>query len=295
METRHIRHFLAIADHGSVTRAADALGIAQPALSQSIRRLEKQLQVRLFDRSRRGSALTTAGQAIIEEMRLSVAKIDAATVLAREISQGLAGTLTIGIISAAFCETLPETIRLYRKRTPNVRLVLREMGSLEQANALEKGEIDIGLLQTPLTVRGRMNQRLIARDRLIGVVHDGFRVGADQKVSLRDLAREGLVFFPQQQLPLFHAGICTAIRALGEEVRLAQEANRTVTILACVAARCGVSLLASSIRKLKYPGVRYFDIRERQSLPEFFLSAIWPARSKPTLADGFAELLGSVR
>ncbi|OXC90154.1 LysR family transcriptional regulator, partial [Achromobacter sp. KAs 3-5] len=77
METRHLRYFLAVVDHGSVSRASDWLGIAQPALSQALTRMEKDLGVKLFERSRQGTTPTPAAQAILEDVRASVARIDA--------------------------------------------------------------------------------------------------------------------------------------------------------------------------------------------------------------------------
>jgi DNA-binding transcriptional LysR family regulator len=77
MEIHHLRHFLAVADAGSMTRAAEQLGVAQPALSQSIRRFEGKLGVRLFNRSRRGITLNPVGQAILDDVRASVVGIDA--------------------------------------------------------------------------------------------------------------------------------------------------------------------------------------------------------------------------
>ena len=87
METRHLRYFLAVMDHGSVSRAAEWLGIAQPALSQALGRMEKDLGVRLFERSRLGAAPTPAALAIVEDARVSVARIDAARQRAREIAR----------------------------------------------------------------------------------------------------------------------------------------------------------------------------------------------------------------
>jgi DNA-binding transcriptional LysR family regulator len=278
-----------------VTRAADQLGIAQPALSQSIKRMEKLLGVMLFDRSRRGATLTSAGQGILEDVRLGVSRIDAARVHARQIAEGLAGTLRIAFVASAVYEILPRALRRYRSKVPNVRFILREMSYIEQVVAFQKGEIDIGLLYTPVAISGEMRQRLLSRDRLVAVVYDDFPVGSDGKVSLRDLAREGLVFFHQDQAPLLRAEIISAIQRLGEDARIAQEANRTLTVLACVAAKCGVSLLPSSTRRLTFQGVRYCELRERDLLPTLELSAIWPARSRPTLADEFAALLGQAR
>ncbi|SPU97332.1 LysR family transcriptional regulator [Burkholderia cenocepacia] len=156
MEIRHVRYFLAIADSGSFTRAASELGIAQPALSQALNRMEKELGVRLFDRSRRGATLTPAGLAMVDDLRLSVARLDAAAHRAGEIGAQRAGRLTIGFVSAALFDTLPRAIRALRESAPDVELVMREMSNAEQAIALERGEIDIGLLHTPVAVNGRM-------------------------------------------------------------------------------------------------------------------------------------------
>lgn len=293
MHLHHLRHFLSIADCGSLTRAAEQLGIAQPALSQSLKKLESELGAKLFERSQRGATLTIAGQAILEDLRLSMSRINAAEVLARQIGQGLAGTLRIAFVASAAYEMLPRALRAHRAIAPNVQYVLHEMNNIEQVAALEKGEIDIGVLYTPEAVNGRMRQRLLNRHRLVAVVHEDVPVGADGKVSLRDLAREGLVFFGQDQVPHLRGEILSAIQRMGEEARVVQEANRTLTVLACVSAKCGISLLSSLMREISFPGVRFCEVRERQMLPMLELSAIWPARSRPTLADDFAKLLAA--
>jgi len=293
METRQLRHFLAVADCGSLTGAADRLGIAQPALTQSIKRLERHLGVPLFQRSRRGATLTTAGAAILDDVRSSLARIDAAEAHAREIGSGRAGTLRIAFVASVSYEILPRALLAHRAVAPNVEYVLREMTNGEQLAALEKGEIDIGLLYTPVAINGRMRQRLLTRHRVIAVVHDRVRVGADGKVSLRDLAREGLVFFSQDQVPHLRAEILSAMQKTGEEARVVQEASRTLTVLACVAARLGISMLSTLTRAISFPGVRFCEVREQNALPTLEVSAIWPARSRPTLADQFAEVLSA--
>jgi DNA-binding transcriptional LysR family regulator len=291
MHIHHLRHFLTIADAGSLTKAAEQLGIAQPALSQSIKKMETELGVRLFVRTQRGATLTTAGQAILDDVRMSVARIDAAEAHARQIGQGLAGTLRIAFVASAAFELVPRALLAHRRMAPNVKYVLREMSNLEQVAALEKGEIDIAVLYTPQGVNGRMRQRLLSRQRLVAVVHEDVPVGADGKVSLRDLAREGVVFFGQDQVPHLRGEILSAMQRMGEEAHVVQEANRTLTVLACVAAKFGISLLSNLTRAIAFPGVRFCEVRERQMLPMLEVSAIWPARSRPTLADDFARLL----
>ncbi|BAN27426.1 LysR family transcriptional regulator [Caballeronia insecticola] len=291
METRNLKYFLAVVDAGSVTRAAEVLDIAQPALSQSLSRMERDLGVKLFERTRRGAQLTPAGEAIVEDVRLSVARIDAASHRAREIGAQRGGRLTIGFASAALFSLLPRAIAALRAEVPNVELVLKEMSNAEQASALEKGTIDIGLLHTPVAVGGRMRERLIVRERLLAVLPVSFKIGADGRVGLKDLSDAGLVWFPGDQLPVVRAGILSAFRKAGCEANVVQNANRSLTVLACVAAGCGASLLPQSVTALQFAGVRFCDVRDGDNLPPFELSAIWPMRSRPTLADRFAALL----
>ncbi|PMS38118.1 LysR family transcriptional regulator [Trinickia symbiotica] len=290
--TRNLRYFLAVADAGSVTGAAEVLGIAQPALSQAITRMERELGVKLFQRTRRGATLTAAGEAIVDDIRLSVSRIEAAQTRARDIGTQHGGRLAIGFVSAALFEVLPAAIGALRKDAPNVKLSLREMSNAEQASALEKGEIDLGLLHTPVTVGGKMHEKLIASEPLLAVVHESFPVADDGKVSLAELADIGLVWFPQDQLPGIRAGILSAFRKAGREATIVQDANRSLTVLACVAAGCGASLLPHSTKTLQFAGVRLCEVRDGEYLPPFELSAIWPQRSRPTLADRFASLLG---
>lgn len=291
METRNLKYFLAVVDAGSVTRAAEVLDIAQPALSQALSRMERDLAVKLFERTRRGAQLTPAGEAIVEDIRLSVARIDAASHRAREIGAQRGGRLTIGFASAALFSLLPRAIAALREEVPNVELMLREMSNAEQASALEKGTIDIGLLHTPVAVGGRMREKMIARERLLAVLPLSFAIGDDGKVGLKDLSDAGLVWFPSDQLPVVRAGILSAFRKAGCEANVVQDANRSLTVLACVAAGCGASLLPQSVTALQFAGVRFCDVRDGDNLPPFELSAIWPMRSRPTLADRFAALL----
>lgn len=291
VEIQHVRHFIAAAEAGNMTRAAELLGIAQPALSQSLRRMEEKLGVRLMNRSRRGISLNPAGQAILEDLREGIALIDGAASRAQQISQGLAGTITVGFTVSAVYEVLPRALRMFKQQSPNVRIVLREMPNMQQVRALEHDEIDIGILYTPLTLAARLRQQTLAKYRLIAVVHDGIRLDEDGQVSLRRLAREGLVMFEQDQVPMLRTGVLEALVKLDEEYRVVQEVGHTLTALACVATGLGVSLLPSPTQAVRFPGVRYCQVREQNLLPTLQLSAVWHARSKPTIVDRFAKVL----
>jgi DNA-binding transcriptional LysR family regulator len=291
MEIQHVRHFIAAADLGNMTRAAEMLGIAQPALSQSLRRMEEKLGVKLFDRSRRGITLSEAGAAIIDELREAVMRIDQASERAQQVAQGVAGTLTVGFTVSAVYQVLPRALQLLSKEAPNVRVVLREMPNLQQAQALDRGDIDLGILYTPLTLSARLRQQLLARYQVVAAVHEGVPVASDGLVSLRDVARAGLVMFDQAQIPLLRSGIMQALNKLEEEYRVVQEVGHTLTALACVGHGMGAALLPSGTRQVQFPGVRYCEIREHHLLPSLQLSAVWRARSRPTVVDQFAQIL----
>lgn len=290
MDHRNLRYFLAIIDHGSISGAATALDMAQPALSQALARMERELGVRLFVRSRRGAEPTAAARAMVESVRTGLARLDAGVAQARAIAQGKAGRLTIGLVSSALLEVLPQTLRALRAAVPGVQVVLREMSNAEQAEALRTGDIDVGLMHTPVAVVGRMRERLLLRERLVAAVPVDVPMAADGQVGLADIAEAGLVIFPERQLPAFYAEVHGALRKAGLAPAHVQEANRTLTVLACVAGGCGFALLPSWIRALNFHGVRFCEVRDGQDLPSFDLAAIWPARSTPGLADLFASL-----
>lgn len=295
MEIQQVRHFIAAAEAGNLTRAAEVLGIAQPALSQSLRRMEDKLGVRLMNRSRRGVTLNPVGQAILDDLRAGLGHIDGAAARAQEISQGLAGTVTVGFVASAIFEVLPNALRLFKQQWPDVRVVLREMGNVQQAGALERGEIDLGILYTPVALPARLRQHVLATYGLIGVIHGGTPVGRDGQVALQTLAREGLVMLDQDQVPLLRSGIVNALVKINEEYRVVQEVSRTLTVLACVATGMGVSLLPSGTRRIQMPGVRYCEVRERRLLPQLQLSAVWQPGPRPSPVERFARVLRAGR
>lgn len=291
LDTRLMRYLLAVADAGSLTHAAEALGVAQPALSQALKRLEEDLGVRLFERSRRGAVMTDAGRAIIDDVRASLALAESATRRARDIAGGRAGRLHIGFVTHAVYDALPSALRLLKADFPGVEIVLSEMSNADQLDALEQGGIDLALLHTPMPLTGRVRMKLVRRERFLAVVPAGYPLGADGRIGLADIAALGLVWFPEKQLPTARAGIVGALRKAGLEPRFVQEANRSLTVLSCVAAGLGASLLPQSAAVLAHRGVQFVELRDGDSLPHFELGVLWLAASRPTLAEQLAERL----
>ncbi|SCK61733.1 DNA-binding transcriptional regulator, LysR family [Variovorax sp. HW608] len=288
-----MRCVVAIAETGSLTGAAQRLGFAQPALTQTLNRLEAELGTKLFVRNRRGAALTEAGLAIIDDLRASLAHADAANERARALGAGRAGRLTVGFVTHAVYEVMPRALRRLRAEHPQVDVVLKEMSNAEQVDALEGGRIDIALLHPPVSVTARVHERRLGEERMVVALPVHYDLPTDGRVSMAQVAAHGLVWFPAAQMPALRTALLGTFRSAGYDLRVVQDANRTLTVLACVAAGLGWSLLPSSVRALRHEGVRYAELSDGDDLPAFELSALWLARSRPTFADIFATMLGA--
>src|ERR1035438_5982212 len=147
IELRHLRYFLAVAETLHFSQAAQRLGIAQPPLSQQIRRLEEHLGHRLFDRTTRGVKLTPAGQLLAERARSTMEKVQDDLAQVRRLGRGEEGTLTVGFSGSVMFTELPAAIEGYRSEYPKVELRLRELVTAAQIAALLDGTIDLAFLR----------------------------------------------------------------------------------------------------------------------------------------------------
>ena len=238
-------------------RAARRLGMAQPPLSQSIARLEKELGVRLFDRANRRLSLTQAGLVFVDEARASVLHADAALAAARAAEHGAAGVVRIGFDSAALYFQLPHRLARLKQVLPGVQPKLFELSTDDQLSALTGGEIDIGFAHPPFGTADRLQVHDLPAEDTIAVLPDDGREG---EVSLAEIAALGLILFPAAQGPVLHARIMDSFMKAGIEIRIAQEAKRALTMLSLVSAGLGAALLPQSTRRLAFNGVRYAKI-----------------------------------
>ena len=291
MELRHLRHFLAVAKAGSLTEAAQVLGIAQPALSQSLSRLEADLGERLLIRSRHGAKLTSAGKTFMNEVVEGVALIEAAATRTRQTAHGQAGRLVIGFVTSALHRTLPNALHRLRERHPEITVSLREMDNLEQIEALRRNEIDIGFAHSPLPAVARVRSRVVRKESLIAALPDDFPLAADGLVSIAELAAYPLITYPEYQVPLMRAGIAQAYRDAGFDVHIGIEVNRSLTVLACVVAGFGVGLIPDSVSGIGFGGVRYARLRQEAALPSFTLCAITRSTAHVEAAEVLLEIL----
>jgi DNA-binding transcriptional LysR family regulator len=149
-DLRHMRHFVAVAEELHFGRAAARLGMAQPPLSQSIRRLEGALGFPLLERTRRRVGLTPAGQVFLEEARSTLRRADEAVRIARRAASEDMAELTVTFVSAALYRTLPEVLRSHREGFPAAAIRLDERPTEAQLAGLQDGSVDIDFVTPPV-------------------------------------------------------------------------------------------------------------------------------------------------
>jgi DNA-binding transcriptional LysR family regulator len=259
MELRHLRYFVAVAEELHFGRAAERLHIAQPPLSQQIRRLETELGVELFRRNRRRVRLTDAGRLLLEQSRPLLAQADDLERLLGRAGAGEIGRLTIGFVGSASYQVLPAVLHEFRNRFPEVELRLEEGTTEEQVPALLSGRIDVGLVRPPVADDAIKLTPLVT-ERLIAALPEGHPLAKRATVPVAALAQEPFVLTPRRITGLYEdvIGVC---RAAGFSPQVVQEASEWQTIIGLVSAGIGVSLVPESVATFRRPRVAYRPLR----------------------------------
>jgi DNA-binding transcriptional LysR family regulator len=264
MELRHLRYFVAVAEEGHVTRAAERLGIQQPPLSLQIRALEQELDVQLFRRKPRGVELTDAGAAFLERARAILDQVDRAAATTRRTARGEQGRVVVGFTSSApFHPFVPRVIRSFREMSPHVSLVLEESGSSDLVQGLHNEEIDAAFIRSPVAdVVGLMVRPLLEEEMVVALPTGHALSSSKDPLPLVALTSETFILYKRPGGPGLYDTIITACRGAGFSPRVGQEAPRIISTLNLVAAGLGVSLVPASLRSLQMEGVVYRRLAE---------------------------------
>jgi DNA-binding transcriptional LysR family regulator len=254
MELRQLRYFLVVADELHFGRAAERLHITQPPLTVAIKGLERELGVRLLDRTTRRVTLTAAGEAFKDRIQAAVADLDDAVGGVADVAAGKSGKIRVGFVSSASYTTIPEAIRAFRQQRPRIELVLRPLTSGEQIEQLLDGSLDLGLIRDPGDVPG-LNLELLSTEDLVVVLPETHRLAAMQDIRPEDLEGEPMILFPYRLMPGFVARVLRLFESLATPPVVVQQAIHQETVLGLVAAGLGVSVLPESVQRFRMPGV----------------------------------------
>lgn len=287
MELRHLRSFLAVAEELHFGRAAARLHISQPPLSQQIRRLEDEIGARLFLRTKRRVELTPAGRAFLAEARQAIASADRAVGAAQRAARGELGELVIGYITSATYGPLPDVIRMFRKRLPEVELKLRNLRSVHQSQALLDRRIDVGLVR-PHAADSRIVYEALWRERVVVALPSDHPLAHGTAVDIADLATDIFLIAPAEDTAAFHDEVFALCRKAGFTPRVEEGVPDVQAALALVAAGLGINPVAATVQRYRRRGVVYRPLRPRSLRIELGLA--WRRDDDSALVQQFRRV-----
>jgi len=289
MELRHLRYFVAVAEELHFGRAAARSFVAQPTLSQQIKAFEGEVGAQLFDRSRRGVALTDVGAVLLPHARRVLAEAERAEAAVRAAAEGRAGGLRIGYEAPIMRDGLADSIRAFQTDVPDAVLDFWEAGSREQTDAVREGRADVALVLLPVDERG-VEVRSLREAPVMIVLPEGHRLAGRETVALADLADEPQVAWARDPSPEIYDAYLRACQAAGFVPKVVQEVRYVESLLGLVAAGVGVGTVHAARVQPGYPGVAYARLVEPGLTIE--TGVAWRRGDESPLLARFLETVG---
>ncbi len=267
MELRQLRYFVAIAEQGGFSRAAEQLHVSQPPLSTQIKDLEEEIGARLFNRSNRGVSLTRAGQVFYDEARAILTRLQGARAKTLQADRGDVGLLSVGFVSIADYGILPPALKSFRAQFPLVEVQLHELTTDAQIRELRGSRLDLGLGLAPVA-EPDITFRSILREELILAAPSDHPAAKMQRLDLRTLAKTSFIVPPRDIAPGLYDLTISRCRTAGFAPGIVQNARQMQTVIGLVSCGMGVALVPASVRNLKRAGVAYRPLRGKPALIE---------------------------
>jgi DNA-binding transcriptional LysR family regulator len=294
MDLRQLRHFVTLAQTLNYRQAAEQLHMSQPPLSQSIRKLEDDLGVQLFERDRRGTVLSDAGRAALESAKLALYHARQVQAVSQATASGELGRLHIGFIGSATFSLIPKLVQAFRAAYPAIDLVLTESTTREICAQVASGDFDAGLLRYPVTQATELSITPVEPDRLIAALPAGNPLQIKDSLQLIDLADQPFVNYRPCEVPGLHALVVLACQNAGFMPQIKQHAVQAQTLVSLVGAGLGVALVPAVVAKAATPGVIFRELTDTQHLPQIGIALALNQRQPVATAQRLKELLLSL-
>ncbi|MDX6459692.1 MAG: hypothetical protein QOE55_3389 [Acidobacteriaceae bacterium] len=284
MELRQLHYFVAVAQDLSFRSASRRVHVSQPALSKQVRRLEEELEVRLFRRAHNRISLTEAGQTFRDRAQEMLDASAVAAIEARQTQAGLAGSASIGFVPQSVFVTLPRLLRRFRSKVPKATVKLLEMATSAQILALQEREIDLALVQTTVNVPG-LQCEVAATEHLILVLAKAHPL-AGVRIAKLDRFMEETVFLPTEKESGLREAILSSFISAGGVPSRVQVVDTAQTAISLSAAGLGIALVPESSQSMRTKGLVYRQLPK--PLVPLHTYAVW--RKNDTF-----PLLGALR
>ena len=263
--------FVAVAEELHFGRAATRLFMTQPPLSRQIQLLEHAVGAKLFERTSRSVRLTTAGQVFLVDATRLLYLAEQAANSARRASKGETGRVTIGFTAAAGYEMVPKLLAAAKQALPDIDVVLKELISAAQVEALEANTIDLGFLR-PLFSRQRIELLLIEREPLVVALPADHELAKRDRIQLMDMNGQPFIMHSPKEGKYFHDLIIGLFGSSGVAPDYIQYLDQTHTILALVRAGLGIGILPASAQRFHFDSVAFRPLWREDVVAEMCLA-----------------------
>ncbi len=246
MDTQLLQAFTVLAQELHFRRAAERLNIAQPTLTQHIKRLEKEINARLFERTKRTVKLTEAGKMLLDEAILLLARVEAVKEKVKLVSNGAKGHICLGVTEIALNSIFPSLIRRFCHNYPNVEFSFEQCDSASQEKLLLNHEIDIGILHPPLSDR-ELSIIDIYREPMILAIPSRHPLAKESVVSIQQLKQQPVIMISQRSGPTLHRQLSDFFIHNQTKLNHKQASRTSQTTIALVRAGFGLGIVPQCV------------------------------------------------
>jgi len=292
MELRQLKYFIAVAEELNFTRAAERCHIAQPPLSQQIKKLEEELGVRLFDRTNRVVSLTPEGRSMLCVARNTLETLEKGVDRIQMISRGEIGRLRVGFLNSGIQTDFPKAVTAFRKAHPGIILDIREMQSADQNAALRAGELDAGLSHHCYADHEDLEARTFIIDKYYLAVHEEHPLAEKGYVEWADLDKEPYIMFSREH---YSAAYDRAIACFHEHnimPKIVQEARTHHTKLSLIAAGMGIGFVPERMRSICPSCVRMLPADLEGETSHSSLKLVWRKGDQSPALRYYLDVMG---
>lgn len=289
MNLQQLRQFVTLAETLNFHRAAEKLNMAQPPLSISLAKLEAELGVQLFSRSRSKVEMTAAGAAALPDAIRALFHIDQVKAVVRESLLGSTGCLRVGFVGSATYSLLPKLLRGFRAEHPNVDLKLEESWTTALLQKLAHREIDVALIRTPVLEHAEAEIHVLEHDSFVAVVPSPGPFANRTSIDIRELRDVPLIAHPEANVPNLRALMMLMCHEAGFQPNVVQEAIQAQTMISLVESGIGVALVASVTSNYSASNIKFLKITGSSHTDRIGLALALPKDQRGRVAERFLE------
>lgn len=264
MKLRQLELFVAVAEERHFTRASEKLGIAQPPLSQQIKKLEQEFDAPLFHRGTRSVTLSDAGKVLLPYAKTAIKAALDASIAVRRAARGKQGNIHIGFTPAAsFNPLVPGVINSFRESHPHVEITLVERATTFLYASVQSQDVDVAFIRPTESQRKELSTIPVSDEALWAALPIRHPLSARKRIRLRELAEDPFVLFPRRNGNHLYDSIISACRTAGFSPNIVQEAPQMTSTVNLVAAGIGAALVPESMCQLHSKGVVYAALADK--------------------------------